>query len=211
MCRPSWPVSIGPRLEVSLKDRFQNEQQRTLDHTVPDRRNQRDADFPAAVLRDLLLPVRHGYVLARAQLVSDLPNKAVHSPFLDGLEGDPVNSRGSVVLLGQAVGFLERLFLADVDVQAPKTPRRFGLRLGVDLPSQVLQTHKRCCHPPLPSFLEQSTYSMATSLHGRYPASPLLWAHPTPSRLRSASRLSAGCTVYLSPSLPRRDEEGFTI
>src|SRR5712672_394757 len=155
MRRPSWPVSIRPRLKVSLEDRFENEQQRTLDHTVPDRRNREDADFLAAVLRDLLLPVRHGYVLARDQLVSDLVQKSVHSPFLDGLEGDPVNSRGSVVLLGQAVGFVERLFLADVDEQAPKTPRRFGLRLGVDLPSQVLQTHERLCHPPLPSFLEK--------------------------------------------------------
>ena len=58
------------------------------------------ADFLAAVLRDLLLPVRHGNVLTRDQFVPDLLEKAVHSALLDGREGDPVDTRGSVVLLG---------------------------------------------------------------------------------------------------------------
>jgi hypothetical protein len=152
MRRPLWSVSKRPRLKVSLEDRFQDEQQRTLDHAVADCGDAQHADLSAAVLGDLPLPVRHGDVLARDQFVPNLIDEAVHSALLDGREGHPVDARGTAILLGQAVGFVERLPLADVDEQAPETPRRFRLRLGVDLPSQVLQTDERLCHPLLPLF-----------------------------------------------------------
>src|SRR3954447_27038015 len=58
----------------------------------------------------------------------------------------PVDARGPVCLLGHRVGFVERLPLADVDVQAPETPGRFGLRLSVDPPPQVLQIDGRLSH-----------------------------------------------------------------
>ena len=206
MCRPPRPVPVRPRLEVGLEDRLQDELQRTLDHAVADGRYPEHADFLAAVLRDLLPPVGHGNVPTRDQIVPDLPDEDVHSPFLDGREAHPVHSRGSVVLLGQAVGFAQRLFLADMDEKAPETPRRFRLRLGVDPSSEVLQTDGRRCHPPLPSFPRRSTYSRAPLLHGHYPASALVWAPPTPSRLRPPPW--GRCAAYLGPPISRRGEEG---
>src|SRR5262249_57028660 len=44
MCCPFGPISIRPRLEVSLKHRFEDELERPLDHSVPDVRNRQDAD-----------------------------------------------------------------------------------------------------------------------------------------------------------------------
>jgi hypothetical protein len=79
-------------------------------------------------------------VVSRDQLVSDPLQEAVHSALLDGRKAHPINARGSVVAFGQRVGFVKRLPLADVDEQAPETPRRFRLRLGVDPPTQVLLT-----------------------------------------------------------------------
>ena len=62
---------------------------------------------------------------------------------------------------------------------------------------------RRLCHPPLPPFPRRSTYSRAPSLHGRYPASSLLWAPPTPSRLRPPP------WVYVArPTLLRRFRGG---
>ena len=93
---------------------------------------------------------------------------------------------------------------------APKPPVRFSLRLGVYLPSQVLQTNGRRCHAALASHVAgRVTNSRAPSLHRHYPASTLLWTRPTPSRLRPLSRC-AGYTAYLAPSISRRDEEGFS-
>src|SRR5215470_17140255 len=48
-------VSKRSRLEVSLKDRLQDELDRTLHHPITDRRNRKNADF-APVLRYLPLP-----------------------------------------------------------------------------------------------------------------------------------------------------------
>src|ERR1700719_2651164 len=68
-------------------------------------------------------------------------------PFgLDGLKRHSVNSRSAVVLLGQPIGFAQRLQLADMHVQSPKPPGRFSLRLAVYPPPQVLQTNGRLCH-----------------------------------------------------------------
>jgi hypothetical protein len=94
-------------------------------------------------------------VLARDQLGTDLPEELLHSARLDVSEGHPVDARGSTLPSGHAVGFVESLLLADVHEQAPETPRRFRLRLGIHPSSQVLQTHERSCHPPLPSLLTQ--------------------------------------------------------
>src|ERR1700722_9981847 len=78
-----------------------------------------------------------------------------------------------------------------MDVQSPELPGRLSLRLDVYSPPQVLQIDGRLCHLVL-AFLVVGdfTNSRAPSLHGRYPASPLLRTHPSPSRLRSTSRLS---------------------
>src|SRR5271157_4228917 len=78
-----------------------------------------------------------------------------------------------------------------MDVQSPELPGRLSLRLDVYSPPQVLQIDGRLCHLVL-AFLVVGdfTNSRAPSLHGRYPASTLRRTHPSPSRLRSTSRLS---------------------
>ena len=78
-----------------------------------------------------------------------------------------------------------------MDIQSPELPGRLSLRLDVYSPPQVLQIDGRLCHLVL-AFLVVGdfTNSRAPSLHGRYPASTLLRTHPSPSRLRSTSRLS---------------------
>ncbi len=85
-----------------------------------------------------------------------------------------------------------------------------SLRLDVYSPPQVLQIDGRLCHLVL-AFLVVGdvTNSRAPSLHGRYPASTLLRTRPSPSRLRSTSRLSR---LYdrPAPAISRRDEEGFS-
>src|SRR5215471_21328659 len=57
MCRLLWTVSERSRLEVSLKDRLQDELERTLHHPVTDRRNRKNAEL-SSVLRYLLPPSR---------------------------------------------------------------------------------------------------------------------------------------------------------
>ena len=49
----------------------------------------------------------------------------------DGREGHSVTSRSPLIRFGQHIGLVERLHLADVDVQTPETPGPFGLRLEV--------------------------------------------------------------------------------
>src|SRR6201987_2720286 len=55
MCCPSGPISERSRLEIRLEDRLEYELERTLHHSVPDRRNREDTGF-APVLRYLLPP-----------------------------------------------------------------------------------------------------------------------------------------------------------
>src|ERR1700722_16399617 len=78
-----------------------------------------------------------------------------------------------------------------MDIPSPEHPGPLSLRLDVYSPPQVLQIDGRLCHLVL-AFLVVGdfTNSRAPSLHGRYPASTLLRTHPSPSRLRSTSRLS---------------------
>src|SRR5271154_3961968 len=78
-----------------------------------------------------------------------------------------------------------------MDIESPKPPGRLSLRLDVYSPPQVLQIHGRLCHLVL-AFLVVGDFAntRAPSLHGRSPASSLLRTHPSPSRLRSTSRLS---------------------
>src|SRR5262249_5267585 len=57
MCRLLWTVSERSRLEVSLKDRLQDELERTLHHPITDRRNRKYADL-SPILRYFLPPSR---------------------------------------------------------------------------------------------------------------------------------------------------------
>src|SRR5246500_4415187 len=97
VCCPLGPISIRPRLEVRLKHRFEDELERTLHHSVPDRRDRNDAAF-APVFRYLLLPGWEWVVGAPGQFVAKLLEQSLHAMRLDGLERDPVYSRGPIVI-----------------------------------------------------------------------------------------------------------------
>src|SRR5439155_1810115 len=154
---------------------------------VPDRRNAEDANV-SSVLRYFPPPVPHRPVLARHQLRPYLLEERLHTTRLDGLERHPVDSRGAVVLPGQRIGGVQRLPLADMNVQPPEPPGWVSLRLDVHPPPQVLQTDRRLYHLAAASHRWRNTCSRAPSLHGHYSASPLLRARPTPSRLRPLFR-----------------------
>src|SRR5262249_3815011 len=156
--------------------------ERSLNHAVPDRRNTEDADLSALVFRDFLPPIPQRPICARDQFVPNLRKEHVHSARFDGREGHPVNTRGAIVLLGQRIGFAERVHLADVNVQAPETPGRFGLRLDVDPPPQVLQIDGCLYHlTPASRLARGIANSRVPSLGRHYSASTLLRTHPPPS------------------------------
>src|SRR5215211_39183 len=97
-----------------------------------------------------------------------------------------------------------------MDVQAPETPGRFSLRLGVYPPAQVLQPYWRFYHGAAAFRVVRGvTNSRVPSLHGHYPASALLRPPPPPSHLQSISR-GTGYTTYLAPLVSQWDEEGFS-
>ena len=77
-------------------------------------------------------------------------------------------------------------------------PGRLGLRPRVKPPPEVLQIDGCLYHHTPASLVDGSVAnSRAPSLPGRYPASPLLWAPPPPSRRRPTSRC---CRLYGLPS-----------
>src|SRR6202030_927355 len=97
-----------------------------------------------------------------------------------------------------------------MDVQSPKTPGRFSLRLDVYSPPQVLQIDGRLCHLVL-AFLTLETLQMAGPLRST-DITPLP-RYSGPSRHPLVfGRLPgvAGYTAYLAPAISRRDEEGFS-
>src|SRR5262249_54179629 len=132
------PVAVGPRLEVSFEDGFQDEFECTLYHTVTDSRNRKLADLPS-LFRYSDLPRSLGSIAPLHQLLTKLVEKRLHAHRFDGLERDAVSTGGAVVLFGQLIGGMERFPLADVPIQSPKSPRWFSLRLDVQSSSQVLQ------------------------------------------------------------------------
>src|SRR6516162_8634778 len=85
VCCPLGPIAIRPRLEVRLEHRFEDELERTLHHSVPDRRDRQDADF-APVFRYLLLPDWEWLVGAPGQFVAQLLEQSLHALRLDGFE-----------------------------------------------------------------------------------------------------------------------------
>jgi hypothetical protein len=67
------------------------------------------------------------------------------------------------------------------------------------------------CRPFPPFLTEELNRRKAPSwLHGYCPASPLLQAHPPPSRLRPTSRGAGYMDYYPAPLIAWRDAEGFS-
>ncbi len=94
------PVTIRPRLKVSLKDRLQDELERSLDHTVTDRGDREKADSLAILLGYLHPPERRGTIPVRDQLIPDCLQKPLYPVCLDGLKGDPINPRSTILPFG---------------------------------------------------------------------------------------------------------------
>src|SRR5215213_4004931 len=199
MSCPLWPISKRSRLEVRLEDRFEYELERTLHHPIPDRRYRKNADF-APVFRDLLPPGWKWLVHPPDQFVPQRLEQRPYALRLDGLEGNPVYSRRTIVLSRHLIRCTQGLHLADVDVETRETPGRFSLRLDVYPPPQVLQIDGRLCHLVL-AFPLLETLQMAgplrstdiTPLHRYYRPSrhPLVFG-----RLPGF----AGYTAYLAPA-----------
>ena len=116
-----WTVPKRSRLEVRLEDGFQDELQRTLDHSVANRRNGKLADFSAG-LRYSYAPHPLGKIRTGHKLLAQLLEELRAPRTLHGSERHPINSRSAVVLLGELVRSLQRLHLADVHVQSPEAP-----------------------------------------------------------------------------------------
>src|SRR6516225_10569750 len=86
---PLRSVSIRSRLEVRFKDRLQDELECSLDHTITDGRNGKNADFSAPVFRNFLFPHPHGLIRPLDQFVLNLFQKTLHSAFLNGFKLTP--------------------------------------------------------------------------------------------------------------------------
>jgi hypothetical protein len=115
MCCPLGPIAKRSRLEIRLEDRLEYELERALHHSVADRRYRKDADF-APILRYFLPPGRKWRVGVPSQFVPYLREQTLLALRLDGLEGDPVNSRSPIVLFGHLIRSAQRVHLADVDL-----------------------------------------------------------------------------------------------
>jgi len=113
----------------------------------------------------------------------DLFQKTLYSAFFNSLKRDPIDSGSPAVSLGHLVGFIQRFRFAEVNIQSPKAPGWFSLRLDVYAPPQVLQTDGCFYHSPLPSFC-----------WGHYPQQGLF--APRPLRRFSAT---TGPPTALSP------------
>jgi len=116
---PARPIAKRPRLEVSLEDGFQDELEGSLDHAVADGRNSENADL-AVVLGYFLPPIPQRTIRMCRQFVLELLEERLHAAVPDGLEGDSVNARSPVILLGQQVSFVKGFLFANMDVQAQK-------------------------------------------------------------------------------------------
>src|SRR5262249_38292378 len=145
VCRLLRPVAIRPWLEISFEDGFQDQFERTLDHSITDGRNRKVADL-AALLRDSDLPRSLGSIPPLSQLLAELLKKHLHALGFDSVERHPIDTGGAVVLLRQLVGRAERFSFTGVAIQAPKSPRWVSLRLDVQSSSQVLQRDGCLCH-----------------------------------------------------------------
>ena len=114
-------VAKRSRLKVRFEDRLQDELQRTLDHSIAERRNREHPELSPG-LRNSHAPYPFGHVRTGYQLLAQLLEELLTPRTLHGFERHPINSWGSVVLLGELVRGLQRLDLADVHVQSPKAP-----------------------------------------------------------------------------------------
>jgi hypothetical protein len=61
------------------------------------------------------MPVPCGSIGATDPLVPYLLQERLHPSRLNGLEGHPVEPRGTIVFFGQSIGFVQRFPFTDMD------------------------------------------------------------------------------------------------
>jgi len=88
--------SVTALLEVRLEDRLDHELHRRLHHSVPYRRNPQ-RPLLSIRLRNVLPPHRWRPVFPSLQVFLDSFQKLLHPVFLDGLDGLPVQPRGTSI------------------------------------------------------------------------------------------------------------------
>src|SRR6266481_5043601 len=98
MSCPLGTISKRSRLEVCLENRLQHELERTLHHSISDRRNRKDADL-APVLWYLLPPGQERHIGVLNEFVPYPFEKTLYALRFDGREGHPVTSRSPIVVL----------------------------------------------------------------------------------------------------------------
>src|SRR5207244_6251971 len=186
VCCPLGPISIRPRLEVRLEHRFEDELERTLHHSVPDRRDRQDADF-APVFRYLLLPGWEWLVGAPGQFVAQLLEQSLHALRLDGLERDPVYSRAPSFCLAIAYAARRVSILQTWTYSPQKRQDGSAFALTYSLRLRSCKSMDAFVISSLP-YVGDIANGRAPSLHGHYSPSSLLRTQPPPSRLRPTSR-----------------------
>ena len=194
MCCPLGPIS--KRLEIRLEDRFEYELERALHPSVADRRNQRTRTLPPS-FGISCLRAGSGWSVAR----SARPVAARAEPprlRLDGLEGDPVNSRCPIVLLGHRIP-ARRVSILQTWTYRPQK-RQDGSAFAL---TYILRL--RSC-TSMDAFIISSFFPMLETLQMQGPFAPrtllrfIATTHPPPpSRLRPTSRFRR-----LTPTLLRR-------
>ena len=85
------PVAVGPRLEISFEDRFQDEFDRTLYHPIADGRNRKLAHL-SSLFRYPDLPRSLGSIAPLHQLLAKLVKKWLHAICFDDVERHPIDT-----------------------------------------------------------------------------------------------------------------------
>jgi hypothetical protein len=90
---PAWPVPVGTRQKVRLPDRFQNQLERGLHHTIPHGRDAQPAPLATAGLWDRPLPHGHRTKRPGLQVNAKIGKERVHPMVdLDGVGGLAVHA-----------------------------------------------------------------------------------------------------------------------
>src|ERR1019366_8603007 len=237
--RPARTKPIGAILEICFEDRLQDQQGRHLDHSVAHRRDAQRPHFPIR-LWSVDAPYRFRRVGLGAQRLLDFVQEPLHTGFRRFNLLDRYAIHPGRALIGTYPFPTRFQHIAPIDpvVQHIKPELRFLLGLLAQLLSQQREFvwGSVSAHLFLQGFdmlpffrsgnlfqvVLLSSYSSNASseapwLHGRYPASSLLWASPTPGQGRSlgyvfpravGGRLPfprpAGSPRFLDCSIPAR-------
>src|SRR5215471_5240786 len=209
VCRSPRTESVGAILEIFLKDRFQDQQRRHLDDSVAYRRYSQRPQFPIC-LRYVDAPYRLWHIGPGAQRLLNVVQESLHTGFrrFDLFDLHAVHSRRALVGSHPRPCRLQHIAPIDPVVQSVKPELRLLLGLLTQLLSQQrefvwqsvsarlflqgfdmqpLFRSGNLFQAALLSSYSSNASSKAPLLHGRYPASSLIRASPTPSQGRSLS------------------------